>query len=57
MSIKLGEAGLVFEDGGDVVEEDAGLGEVGDGADERLEGLHIDGSGIFGHSFRSSSLG
>ncbi len=32
-----GEAGLVLEQRGDVVEEDAGLGEVGNGADERLE--------------------
>ena len=34
---ELGEAGLVFEDRGDVVEEDAGLGEVRDGAHERFE--------------------
>ena len=33
---ELGEAGLVAEEGGDVVEEDAGFGEVGDGADEAL---------------------
>ena len=36
------ETGAVLEQGGDVVEEDAGLGEVGDGADERLERLAVD---------------
>ena len=38
---ELREAGLVLQQRGDVVEEDAGLGEVGHGADEFLERLAI----------------
>jgi len=50
---ELGEASLVLEQGGDVVEQDAGLGEVGYGADQLFQGLHIDGVGrlaFFGHA-------
>ena len=43
-----GEAGAVFEQRGDVVEEDARLGEVGHGAHERLERRDI-------HGFRHES--
>jgi len=43
---ELREAGLVLEQGGDVVEEDAGLGEVGHGADELLQGLTVDWFGL-----------
>jgi hypothetical protein len=39
---ELGEAGAVLEDGGDVVEEDAGAREVRDGADEGLERFAVD---------------
>jgi len=39
---ELGEAGFILEQRGDVVEEDAGLGEVGDRADELLERLAVD---------------
>jgi hypothetical protein len=46
---ELGEAGLVLEQGGDVVEEDAGLGEVRDGAHEGLEGLAVDGELVGRH--------
>src|SRR5206468_12260315 len=38
----------VLEQGGDVVEEDAGLGEVGDFADERFQLLHGLGIVIWG---------
>ena len=40
---ELGEAGLVLEDGGDVVEEDAGLGKIRDGADEGLDVINVQG--------------
>ena len=43
---ELGEAGFVAEEGGDVVEEDAGPGKVGDGADEALEGLAVEGGSV-----------
>jgi hypothetical protein len=46
---ELGEAGLVFEQGGDVVEENAGLGEVGHGAHEGLEFFYVDWLD-FGHT-------
>ena len=39
---ELREAGLVLQQRGDVVEEDAGLGEVGHGADELLQRLAVD---------------
>jgi len=45
---ELGEAGLVFQKRGDVVEEDAGLGEVRYGAHEGFELFYIDRLG-FGH--------
>jgi hypothetical protein len=45
---ELGHAGFVFEDGGDVIEEDAGLGEVGHGADEGLEVFAVVGGGGLG---------
>ena len=40
---ELGEAGLVLEDGGDVVEEDAGLGKIRDGAYEALDVINVQG--------------
>jgi len=43
-----GEAGLVFKQRGDVVEEDAGLGKVGYGAHEGFELFYVDRLG-FGH--------
>jgi hypothetical protein len=45
---EFGEAGLIFEKRGDVIEEDAGLGEVGYGADEGLQLFYVDRLG-FGH--------
>lgn len=41
----LRKASLVLQERGDVVEEDAGFGEVGHGAYERLERLTVDGIG------------
>ena len=38
---QLGEAGLVLEQRGDVVKENSGLGKIGHGAHQRLQGLHI----------------
>jgi hypothetical protein len=46
---ELREAGLVFEQRGDVVKEDAGLGKIGDGADKGLKGLYVDGVRWVGH--------
>jgi hypothetical protein len=39
---ELREAGLVLQQRGDVVEEDAGLGKVWHGADELLQWLTVD---------------
>jgi len=48
---ELCEAGLVFEDGGNVVKKYPWLGKIGDGAHERFEGFHIHGFDFFGHCF------
>src|SRR5579875_3701375 len=45
---ELREAVLVLEQRGDVVEQDAGFGEVRDGADELFEGLAVDGVNVCG---------
>ena len=40
---ELGEAVLILEQGGDVVEENSRLGEVWNGPDEGLQGLAVEG--------------
>ena len=46
---ELGEAGLVFQQGGDVVEENPGLGEVRNGADKRFKGFDVHRVRRFAH--------